>query len=74
MAIVAGAALAGYALLTILSMAWSEDAGRAYEEAIRVAGYAGLFVLVVMVTRRGEAGAGSPGSRSGSSPWLRWRS
>jgi hypothetical protein len=58
-AIVAGAALAGFAILSMLSIAWADDAGRAYAEAIRAAGYAGLFALVVIATRRGEAG-----------PWL----
>jgi O-antigen ligase/polysaccharide polymerase Wzy-like membrane protein len=56
-AIVAGAALAGFAVLSLFSISWAEDAGRAYAEAIRAAGYAGLFVLVVLLARRGEAGS-----------------
>jgi Flp pilus assembly protein TadD len=56
-AIVGGAALAGYAILSLLSISWAQDAGRAYAEAIRAAGYAGLFVLVVLLARRGEAGS-----------------
>jgi hypothetical protein len=55
-ALVAGVALAGFAVWSMLSMAWAEDAGRAYAEAIRITGYAGLFALVVILTRRGEAG------------------
>jgi O-Antigen ligase/Tetratricopeptide repeat len=54
-AIVAGAALLGLALLSALSIAWSSDDGRALAEAVRAAGYAGLFALVVVTSRAGDA-------------------
>jgi hypothetical protein len=53
-AIVAGAALFALALLSMLSMAWASDDGRAFAEAIRAAGYAGLFALVVVTLRAGD--------------------
>jgi hypothetical protein len=56
-AVVAGAALAALAALTALSMAWASDQGAAFDDAIRVLGYAGLFLLVVVATRSGEAPA-----------------
>ncbi len=57
--IATGASLAGLALLTLLSMIWADDAGRAFTEVVRVAGYLGLFVLVVV--------SSPPG---GGRPWL----
>jgi O-Antigen ligase len=56
LALVAGVVLAAFALLSMLSIAWADDAGRAYSEGIRAMGYAGLFTLVVILSRRGEAG------------------
>jgi len=46
------AALAG---LTGLSIAWASDDGRAFVELVRVAGYAGLFALVVLASPRASA-------------------
>jgi hypothetical protein len=54
-AVVAGASLAALAALTALSMAWASDQGAAFDDSIRVLGYAGLFLLVVITTRSGEA-------------------
>lgn len=51
-AVLAGAALAGLAALTALSVAWSSDDGRVTVEAVRVIGYLGLFVLVVLASPR----------------------
>jgi O-antigen ligase/polysaccharide polymerase Wzy-like membrane protein len=56
-AIAAGACLAGFAAWTALSVAWASDAGRAFVEAVRVLGYLGLFVLVVVASPRGSARA-----------------
>lgn len=49
-ALVAGSALALLSILAALSMLWAGDAGRAFEEAIRPAGYLGLFTLVVLAS------------------------
>ncbi len=54
MAIVAAAALCGLALLSGVSIAWASDDGRAFSEAVRAAGYAGLFVLVLITSRHGD--------------------
>lgn len=58
-AIVAGACLAALGGLTALSMIWANDAGRAFTEVVRVAGYLGLFVLTVLIS-----------ARTGARPWL----
>jgi cytochrome c-type biogenesis protein CcmH/NrfG len=55
-ALVAGLALAGLAGLTALSMAWAADQGAAFDDAIRVLAYLGLFAVVVLATRSGESG------------------
>ncbi len=54
-ALVAGCALAGLAALTALSLAWSSDAGHAFEDVVRTLAYLGGFVLVVMSSRRAQA-------------------
>ena len=46
-ALIAGSLLAGLALLAGASAAWGPDDGAAIVEALRVAGYLGLFALVV---------------------------
>ena len=56
-AIIAGSALAALAALTALSMAWTTDQGAAFDDAIRVLGYTGLFLLVVIASRSGDAPA-----------------
>jgi hypothetical protein len=59
LALAAGACLAGFGALTALSMIWANDAGRAFTEIVRVAGYLGLFVLAVLAS-----------ARTGARPWL----
>jgi hypothetical protein len=59
LAIATGACLAGFGGLTALSMIWANDAGRAFTEVVRVAGYLGLFVLTILVS-----------ARTGARPWL----
>ena len=59
LAIVTGGCLAAFGGLTALSMIWANDAGRAFTEVVRVAGYLGLFVLTVLVS-----------ARTGARPWL----
>jgi hypothetical protein len=56
-AVIAGACLAALAGLAALSLAWSDDDGRTFAEAVRMAGYLGLFVLVVVVSAPGSARA-----------------
>ncbi len=51
-AIAAGGCLAGLGVLTGLSMIWADDAGRAFAAFVRVAGYLGLFTLVVLCAPR----------------------
>jgi hypothetical protein len=58
-AIVAGACLAALGGFTALSMIWANSAGLAFTEVVRVAGYLGLFVLIVLVS-----------ARTGPRPWL----
>ena len=59
LAIAAGGCLAAFGALTALSMIWANDAGRAFTEVVRVAGYLGLFVLAILVS-----------ARTGARPWL----
>jgi O-Antigen ligase len=58
-ALAAVGCLAGLFVLSLVSMAWADDAGRAFIAAARVGGYLGLLVLVV-------AAVPSTGIR----PWL----
>src|SRR4051794_20065965 len=58
-AVVAGACLAGLAGLSVLSLIWANDGGRAFSAALLPAGYTALFALVVLA-------APATGSRS----WL----
>jgi hypothetical protein len=58
-AIAAGLCLAALAVFTALSMIWADSAGLAFTEVVRVAGYLGLFVLVVLAS-----------ARTGPRPWL----
>jgi O-antigen ligase/polysaccharide polymerase Wzy-like membrane protein len=51
-AMIAGLALGGLLVLSAASMAWADDAGRSFDASIRVAGYLGLFVLVVAAAPR----------------------
>jgi len=52
-----GVLLGLLAVLTALSLAWADDAELAFSEVVRVTGYVGLFVLVVLVSRRHDARA-----------------
>jgi tetratricopeptide (TPR) repeat protein len=54
-AIAAGLCIVGLGLLTGLSLGWSNDDGRTFIEVVRVAGYAGLFVLVILTSSTGSA-------------------
>jgi hypothetical protein len=56
-ALIAALALGGLGALTGLSMLWGIDDGRSFQEVIRVAAYLGLFLCVVLATRRGAARA-----------------
>jgi hypothetical protein len=58
-AVAAGACLAGLAGLSVLSLIWANDGGRAFSAALLPAGYTALFALVVLA-------APATGSRS----WL----
>jgi hypothetical protein len=51
----AGVCIAGLTLLTALSLGWASDDGGAFIEVVRVAGYAGLFALVVLASGAGGA-------------------
>ncbi len=46
-ALYAGGCLAAFGALAALSMAWANDAGRAFAAAVRIGGYVGLFVAVI---------------------------
>jgi O-Antigen ligase len=58
-AVAAGICLAATAALAMASLAWAGDQGRAFEEAVRVLFYLGLFVL-----------AGCTASMEGRRQWL----
>ncbi len=58
-ALVTVACLGGLFVLSIASMAWADDAGRALIAATRVGGYLGLLALVVIAV-----------PRTGPRPWL----
>ena len=55
MAVAGGLCLGGLAALMALSLAWGSDDGAAFEDVVRALAYLGLFVLVVIASRRGEA-------------------
>ncbi len=54
-AISAGVCIGGLAAFTGLSLAWASDDGKTFIELVRVAGYAGLFTLVVLASARATA-------------------
>jgi tetratricopeptide (TPR) repeat protein len=54
-AVLAGGALLGLAALSGLSMLWADDAGRAFAATMQVLAYLGVFVLVLLASRRGSA-------------------
>lgn len=53
--VLAGTGLLGLALVSGLSMAWTSDDGTALEEAVRAAGYLGVFTLVLIAAPAGSA-------------------
>ncbi len=55
----AGLLLAATAVLATVSLGWAADQGRAFEEAVRVSFYLGLFVLAVCT-----------GTRAGRGEWI----
>jgi O-Antigen ligase len=56
LAAVAGLCLAATAVLATASVAWASDQGRAFDEAVRVSFYLGLFVIAACTaTRAGRA-------------------
>ncbi len=58
-AILTAAALAGLLVLSALSMAWANDAGRAFDASERIAAYLGVLLVALAVI-----------PRSGLRPWL----
>ncbi|HEX8073600.1 MAG TPA: O-antigen ligase family protein [Thermoleophilaceae bacterium] len=54
-ALAAGGGLLALALLSGLSIGWASDDGAAFAEAVRAAGYLGLFALVVLASPAGSA-------------------
>jgi hypothetical protein len=56
-AIAAGTFLAAFAAWTAISISWASDDGGAFIEAVRVLGYLGLFMLVVIASPRASARA-----------------
>lgn len=53
-ALVAGGGLLALAALSALSAGWASDNGTAFGEAVRAAGYLGLFTLVVLASAPGS--------------------
>jgi hypothetical protein len=51
----AGVCLAALAAWTAISMGWASDDGGAFKEVVRVLGYLGMFVLVVIASPRASA-------------------
>jgi O-Antigen ligase len=60
-ALAGGVALLGLGAFTALSIAWGDSAEGAFAELDRILIYAGVFALVVMTTRRGDAARWSDG-------------
>src|SRR5213078_289209 len=64
-AVACGAALAGFAVLSGASIAWSDSAERAFDEMNRGLLYLGIFALVVAGARRASAARWSDGLAGG---------
>lgn len=64
-AVACGGCLAALCLLAGLSMIWASDAGRAFEDAVRISAYLGLFVLAVLASRRASTHAWARGVGAG---------
>ena len=54
-AILAGACLTGRVALIAAAILWASDDGAAFEDLVRAFSYLGLFVLVVVASKRGDA-------------------
>lgn len=61
----AGLCLAGTAVLAAASVGWASDQGRAFEEAVRVSFYLGLFALAVCTASRSGRGQWTAGLTAG---------
>ena len=64
-AVACGGSLAALCLLAGLSMVWASDPGRAFEDVARLTAYLGLFVLIVLASRRSSSGAWARGIAAG---------
>ena len=53
-ALITGAALVGFGILTAISISYTSDPGGAYADLVRICGYAGLFALVVLTAAPGD--------------------
>jgi len=53
-AILAGTCLTGLVALIGVSIFWASDDGAAFEDLVRALAYLGLFVLIVVASKRGE--------------------
>lgn len=51
----ASGCLAGLAAFTAISLSWTPDAGAGFDDAVRLAGYLGAFLLAGLAVRRGGA-------------------
>lgn len=56
--LIAAGLLVALTVLTAFSLGWGQDDGAAFEEAVRVASYAGLFVLAGLLAGRPGSGRG----------------
>ena len=64
-ALACGGCLAALCLLAGLSIVWASDPGRAFEDVARLSAYLGLFVLVVLASRRNSSDAWARGIAAG---------
>lgn len=53
--LVAGGLILGFGAFFVLSTGWAGNSERAFEGAVRALAYGGLFCVVVLLSRRGEA-------------------
>ena len=64
-ALIAAGLLAGLLAWTAIALVWSDGAERAFNEVNRVALYLGVFVLVVLASRRGSGARWADGLATG---------
>ncbi len=72
-ALACGVTLAILAVLSAASLAWASDDGRGYVDVVRVAGYVGLFALVIVATPPATLDLGWSGWRWASRRSRSWR-